>query len=85
MTEPIRKLCKQCGTDFEQLRGPYRPREYCGEKCHDIARAARRSRSMRERYIALRRAGVPHEAAAGARDSKWRFDYEMRKVATCSG
>lgn len=86
MTEPIRKPCKQCGIQFDQPRVQGHPWNYCSYGCTKRSHNERYARVKRERHRAMRAAGVPADIASSACCSKWRFEYEMRKVgALCSG
>jgi hypothetical protein len=55
--------CKRCGKPFEQAAVRGRPWAYCSVLCKEDERRHRNATCKRDRYRALRAAGVPPRAA----------------------
>jgi hypothetical protein len=73
--------CKRCGSPFRQPLVQGRPWDYCGARCKAAARAAANRELFRERYTAMRAAGVDPKQAHEARTSVARFEELMRRMA----
>lgn len=77
MIERFSRPCKRCHLPFEQPRLRGRPMEYCSWACKDMVRRLKESQVTRERYAALRSAGVPPKQAQPASTTRHRFEATM--------
>lgn len=73
--------CRRCSAPFTQPCLGGQPLEYCGVRCRLEAKRERRTQLARDRYRALRGAGVPHRLAQPGSVTKSKYEALMQEYA----